>query len=422
MKKLLFLLLIAATAITLSCKAQTNADVAATFVKAISSGQYEEAAQLFAPEAASAVNADVLKGGWAQITTMFGSYQSYQLPEGNKNANPLVVSVKFEREAKGFGCRFNDKHQLLGFVLSEAPEAKDAPPVTAPSLFKEEEVSVNTTGGTLKGTMMLPENYHSGMPAAIIIAGSGATDRNGNSGNKLNSNAYRMLAETLAAQGIASLRYDKRMIGASNNFGSDESKLRFDDFVTDAVNIGEYLRQQKQVTKLYIIGHSEGAMIGMLAANKLNAAAYVSLCGAGENIAATLKRQIPDERVVPILDNLKNGIPTIDVPQEFQVVFRSSIQYYLISWMKYEPTTEIRKLKMPILIVGGTTDIQVPVADAESLKKAKPDATLKIITGMNHVLKDAPADKTANMVTYNQPSLPLNAELSAVLIQFLKEK
>lgn len=422
MKKFLFLFLLAASAGTLSCKAQTNADVAGAFVKAISSGQYAEAAQLFAPEVGSAVNAEVLKGGWSQITAMFGTYQSYQIPEGDKNANPLVVSVQFEKETKGFGCNFNDKHQLTGFLLSDASGVTKEAAAVHPSLFKEEEVSIPTKGGTLKGTLMLPENYRSDMPVAIIIAGSGATDRNGNSGNKVNANTYQMLAETLAAQGIASLRYDKRMIGASNDFGSDESKLRFEDFVTDAVNIGAYLRQEKQTKKLYIIGHSEGAMIGMLAANRLNAAAYVSLCGAGENIAATLKRQIPDERVVPILDNLKMGTPTIDVPQEFQVVFRPSIQYYLISWMKYEPTTEIRKLKMPVLIVGGTTDIQVPVADAEALKKAKPDATLKIINGMNHVLKDAPADRMANMVTYNQPSLPLNAELSAVLIQFLKEK
>jgi fermentation-respiration switch protein FrsA (DUF1100 family) len=74
------------------------------------------------------------------------------------------------------------------------------------------------------------------------------------------------------------------------------------------------------------------------------------------------------------------------------------------------------------MIVAGTTDIQVPVADAEMLKKAAPQAELLVINGMNHILKTAIADRTANMVTYNQPNLPLNADLVAGVTRFLSSK
>jgi len=422
MKKISFLLLTALTFVTLSCKAQTNADIADKFVKALSENQYDVAAKLFGPEVGNAVNADVLKDGWSQIEGMFGKFQSHQLSNATPDANPIVVNIKFANKDQGFSCTFNKNQELLGFVLVPPTETSAGNAATIASAFREEEVSVKVNGGTLKGTIMYPDNTSGKLRVAIIIAGSGATDRDGNSGNRVNTNAYKMIAEALAEQGIASLRYDKRMIAASNDFDPDESKLRFEDYASDVMQLGEYLRKQKKASGLYVIGHSEGAMVGMLSANKLRANAYVSVCGPGENIAATLQRQIADERVVSILDSLKKGVQLASVPSEFQAAFRLSVQPYLISWMKYEPAMEIKKLNMPVMIIAGTTDIQVPVADAEALKKAKPTATLSIIEGMNHVLKNAPADKAANMVTYTQSSLPLNTEFVRALTSFLKEK
>lgn len=424
MKKLL--LFFSILLFSISARAQTNAEVAQGFIKAISKENYMEAVAFFDPSNTQ-INKEVLEGGWKQIIAMFGAYQSYYIPEGvDKNAATITVGMRFEKGTQGFACNFNDKHKLIGFILAPAPSEKAEPtisPVPPPvSRFREEEVSVPVNGGTIKGTMMYPENASATVPVALIIAGSGATDRNGNDGQALNTNAYKMLAETLAEKGIASLRYDKRLVGKSNDFVPDESKLKFEDYVDDAVNLCQYLRREKQASAVYIIGHSEGSLIGILAAQKIPVNAFISLCGTGENIANTLKRQIPTPQAAGVINELKNGNFTNDVPQDLRVTFRKSVQPYLISWMKYDPATEIKKLKIPIMIVAGTTDIQVPVADAEMLKKAAPQAELLVINGMNHILKSAIADRAANIVTYNQPNLPLNTDLAAGVSRFLSTK
>jgi dienelactone hydrolase len=408
---------------SIQVKAQTNAEVAQNFIKAISTENYTEAVTFFDPSNTQ-ISKEILEGGWKQIIAMFGAYKSYYVPEGvDKNAATITVGMNFEKGTQGFACNFNDKHKLVGFLLAPPPSGKTETAVAPPvSRFREEEVSVPVNGGAIKGTMMYPEGASASIPVALIIAGSGATDRNGNGGPDLNTNAYKMLAETLAEKGIASLRYDKRLVGMSRDFEPDEAKLKFEDYVQDAVLLCQYLKRDKQASAIYIIGHSEGSLIGILAAQKTPVNAFVSLCGAGENIANTLNRQIPTKQAAGVINELRNGNLTNNVPQELQVTFRKSVQPYLISWMKYDPATEIKKLKIPILIVAGTTDIQVPVADAEMLKNAAPQAELLVINGMNHVLKSAIADRTANMVTYNQPNLPLNTDLIAGITRFLNTK
>jgi pimeloyl-ACP methyl ester carboxylesterase len=421
MKKMIMLFF--ALLFCFQAKAQTNAEVAQNFIKAISTENYAEAVTFFDPSNTQ-VNKEILEGGWKQITAMFGAYKSYFIPEGvDKNAATITVGMRFDKGTQGFACNFNDKHKLIGFLLAPAPSEKKETVVPPPvSRFKEEEVSVPVNGGTIKGTMMYPESASAAVPVALIIAGSGATDRNGNGGSDLNTNAYKMLAEALAEKGIASLRYDKRLVGMSNNFVPDESKLKFEDYVQDAVSLSQYLRSDKQASAVYIIGHSEGSLLGILAAQRIPVSAFISLCGAGENIANTLKRQIPTEQAAGVIDELKGGNLTNNVPQELRVTFRKTVQPYLISWMKYDPAIEIKKLKIPIMIVAGSTDIQVPVADAEMLKKAAPQAELLVINGMNHILKTAIADRTANIVTYNQPDLPLNTDLVAGVTHFLSGK
>lgn len=421
MKKLFVLLL--STCLFCSCKskAQTNVALAEKFVKAITQEKYEEAASLFDP-AIKEVNKEILQSTWKQVSAMFGGYKSYYLPEGiDQNAVSVMIGMRFTNGNHGFSCNFNERRQLIGFTLAPPPPDKEALEKAPASRFPEEERSVAVKGGTLKGTLMLPQKATNQAPVALIIAGSGATDRNCNNGAGLNTNAYKMIAETLAESGIASFRFDKRLIGQSTGFNPDESQLKFDDYVQDAVQLITYLKSNGY-TKIFIIGHSEGALIGTLAAQQTKVDALVSLCGAGENIALTLKRQLNNPEANTIIDELKSGQMTNKVPQSLQVVFRASVQPYLVSWMKYEPAAELAKVKAPIWIVGGTTDLQVPAADAEMLQKAAPRAALTIIAGMNHVLKNAPPDPTANQVTYAQPELPLNQELATGLVRFLSQK
>ena len=301
----------------------------------------------------------------------------------------------------------------------------------AGAVLAAEPVRLDTGTGILYGTMEVPASKPP-YPVVLIIAGSGPTDRDGNSSMlQGKNNSLKMLAEDLAALGIASLRYDKRFIGESRITGLKEEDLRFDTYVDDVVRWGEYLRKDPRFRSLVIAGHSEGSLLGMLAAQKLMVNGYVSIAGSGrpagqivleqyrsQTLPAGLMNQVED-----IVKALEAGRRVESVPPALAVVFRSSVQPYVISWFHYDPAREIARLKMPVLILQGTTDIQVSVGDAELLAKANPAAKLVVIEGMNHVLKEVPAEREKQLASYSDPSLPLAGKLVdeiASLIQGLK--
>jgi len=290
---------------------------------------------------------------------------------------------------------------------------------------KEEEVVLETQTGKINGTLLLPENIKD-PPVALIIAGSGPTDRDGNN-PYMKNNSLKMLAEGLAGAGIASLRYDKRGIATSKEAGLKEEDLRFENYVQDAAQWIDLLKKDKRFKKVIVIGHSEGSLIGMIASKKAGADKYVSIAGAGMPAGDIIREQLKNQPAMvtdaafPILDSLEQGKTVKEVPPMLASLFRLSVQPYIISWFKYDPRKEISKLNIPVLIVQGTTDIQVSVKDAENLKKADPKAELKIIEGMNHIFKEAEADRTKNIQTYSQPDLPLQKDLIKVISGFIKK-
>ena len=301
----------------------------------------------------------------------------------------------------------------------------------AGAVLAAEPVRLDTGTGILYGTMEVPASKPP-YPVVLIIAGSGPTDRDGNSSMlQGKNNSLKMLAEDLAALGIASLRYDKRFIGESRITGLKEEDLRFDTYVDDVVRWGEYLRKDPRFRSLVIAGHSEGSLLGMLAAQKLMVNGYVSIAGSGRSAGQIILEQyrsqpLPDglmKQVEDIVKELEAGRRVESVPPALAVVFRSSVQPYVISWFHYDPAREIARLKMPVLILQGSTDIQVSVGDAELLAKANPAAKLVVIEGMNHVLKEVPAEREKQLASYSDASLPLAGKLVdeiASLIQGLK--
>ena len=287
--------------------------------------------------------------------------------------------------------------------------------------YFELDQTLQTSTGELSGTLTVPI-LKGTFPVALIIAGSGPTDRNGNNA-QMKNNSLQMLAHELAAQGIASLRYDKRGIGKSASAMISEELLRFENYVEDAKDWATQLKTDTRFNKLIIIGHSEGSLIGMLAAEKADA--FVSLAGAGRPIDVILKEQLTEQlsgqkkllrAANEGLSKLKEGKLVEDAPVELFGLFRPSVQPYITSWMKYDPAVEIAKLEIPIVIIQGSTDLQVKEEDARTLFMAHPlNSRLVIIEDMNHVLKIAPADRLKNIETYSKPELPLAEELCRIL-------
>lgn len=287
----------------------------------------------------------------------------------------------------------------------------------------EKTVLLKTGTGDLEGTLMVSDSIHS-KTVVLLIAGSGPTDRDGNNLGMKN-NSLKMLAIELYKKGIASLRYDKRGIGKSRNAGPKEADLRFENYVDDAKGWVHYLKNELKFNKICVVGHSEGSLIGMLVSQDKSVNKYVSIAGAGQSADKIIREQLKNQppsliiEVNSVLDEFVKGRTVENTPPELASLFRSSVQPYMISWIKYNPQKEIAKLKIPVLIVQGTTDIQVGLTDAHYLAKALPKAKLVIIEGMNHILKSAPSDRQLNIATYTQPDLPLKKELISTLIPFL---
>jgi pimeloyl-ACP methyl ester carboxylesterase len=293
----------------------------------------------------------------------------------------------------------------------------------------EEEVGeallLDTKRGTLNGRLTLPETKLP-VPVVLMIAGSGPTDRNGNNpALPGKNNMLQMLASDLAARSIASVRFDKRGVAGSAAAGIPEVDLRFSDFVDDASRWVRLLQGDDRFSRVIVLGHSEGSLIGMLATMESEADAYISVAGPGRPAYEVIEVQlsVQPEAIQTessrILTELRAGRTVPDADPTLAALYRPAIQPYLISWFKYDPAQVIAQLKVPTMIVQGTTDIQVPVSEGELLHAARPEASYEVVERMNHVLKTAAADRAANLATYSDPALPLTEGLVEALATFI---
>lgn len=313
----------------------------------------------------------------------------------------------------------------LTLIKSDKNEAVVSP-AGAARPYPEEEITQPAGEVTLSGSLVKPAG-DSKKIAVLLIAGSGPTDRNGNTpllpgGN----NSLLQLADSLAAHGIASLRYDKRGVGKSKLTGNASvSAMTIQDIAADAEILFNLLRQ-RGYNRILIAGHSEGSLIGLLIANKVKADGFISLAGAGRKAGILLKEQtksqFPDklfQEFTQALDSLENGLRVKKVNPALLSLLAPVVQPYLQSWLPLDPAALIANLSCPALIVQGTKDLQVTQADAQALHAANPAAKLLLVDDMNHVLKIVREnDRAANSKAYTDPSLPLPADLITAIATF----
>ena len=285
-------------------------------------------------------------------------------------------------------------------------------------------VRIELPQGQLEGTLTIADT-NSLTPVVYIIPGSGGNDRDGNQTGSI-SNCLLMLSDSLVAQGISTLRVDKRMSGNSQFEDVSEEEVTFDDFVSDAKHWVDFLAEQNQFSDLIILGHSQGSLVAILAAqgnDKVDA--IISLAGAGRPIDVILREQIykqlhlAQKQLDPILDKLVMGERVDSVPIYFNQIVRPSVQPFLISWMRYDPIEEIAKLDIPIAIVQGTTDLQVLMVDAENLNSAYPSAEYIIIENMNHLFKETSLDPKENFGSYTNTAMPIIKGLVPKIVGFV---
>ncbi|HET9466642.1 MAG TPA: alpha/beta fold hydrolase [Gemmatimonadales bacterium] len=319
---------------------------------------------------------------------------------------------------------------LISLLLTAACAPPASLAVDSPHMPGSFPDSIVSGSATLHGTLLVPANR--GAPVALIIAGSGPTNRDGNTPLLAGkNNSLRYLAEALAQRGIASLRYDKRGIGQSSGAmaGLTEADLRFDHFVDDATAWGRKLAADRRFSSVVVIGHSEGSLIGMLAAPAIPASKVVSIAGLGAPAGEVIIRQLTAQLPAPLLAQATAAVHRIErgelldsVPPGLNALFRPSVQPYLISWFKHDPAVVAGRLGVPLLVMHGTHDIQILEEDARAIAAGNPRATLKLIPGMNHVLKQSPPGREEQMPAYSDSTLAIDPALVDAIAGFVRPR
>ena len=299
---------------------------------------------------------------------------------------------------------------------------------------QEREVVISCDWGDISATLNTPTMGSD--IAVLIVAGSGPTDRNGNSGQGLNSYAYKMLSDELVKDGVAVLRYDKRAIGRSRlNDPTTIPNLVFDDFVDDAVRCVDYLRGEG-FKKIVVAGHSEGGEIALHLALRedVDVDSLVLLCCPGYPMDQILNAQLSAQLVpqhlglmvtaTTLMQRIKAGemVAVESIPQELLSLFHPSVQPFLCSSMAFDPAELMSRVEQPALIISGGRDIQVTKDNAEKLIARVKHGEHIHFEQMTHILKNADTNDRIQqlMGVYTNANLPITEGVSTAIIEFVK--
>jgi alpha-beta hydrolase superfamily lysophospholipase len=290
------------------------------------------------------------------------------------------------------------------------------------------EITAPGPQGELHGTYLAPAE---GQPIVLIIPGSGPTDRDGNNPLGIRAAPYRLLAEALADRGIGSVRVDKRGLFASALAVPDPNAVSIEDYVADVASWTATIRERAAAQCVWLAGHSEGGLIALAAAGKVEALCGLVLISVpGRKLGTILREQFTANPAnAPILPDALGAIEKLERGEHVDVagfhpalqqVFAPQVQDFLIDMMALDPATLASATELPILILQGDRDIQVSLADAEALHAAQPAARYAVLEHVNHVLKSVESeDRAANAATYANPDLPLAPSVAEAVAAFV---
>ena len=267
-----------------------------------------------------------------------------------------------------------------------------------------------------------------GAPVVLIVPGSGPTDLDGNNAFGMKSNVYMQMATALALKGISTVRVDKRGMFSSKGAG-DPNAVSVDVYAQDYRDWVESVRSETGVPCIYLLGHSEGAlMVSAAAIDNDGVCGLILVSGVGRPFGDVLREQLKANpanrsilnRAFAVIESLEQGVKVDDsnMQKALRPLFGSHVQDFLISVMAVDPAEIAAKANKDTLIIHGTNDLQASVIDAQRLADAT-EGYLVLIDGVNHVLKEAPRSRRRNIATYNQPNLPISESVIASISVFV---
>ncbi|WP_299585717.1 alpha/beta hydrolase [Mucilaginibacter sp.] len=427
MKKIIFF--VAALILTVKAMAQAEpANYAATltkFTQYYNHDQPDSIFSMFSSEMKTALPIDNFKPTTVQLKSQYGNLIKTDFVRISQSL--AVYKATFQNNTFLLNIALNAQNKLTGLLLSPYTEDKTSRDITFDPSLDETPILLKTLTGTISGSLVIPKNPSGKIPVVLIIADAGPTDRNGNNEKTgISANTYKILANDLGKNGIASVRYDKRLVGESMTKGK-ESELRVEDYSDDAMGLANMLNDDPRFSKVIFFGHGEGALVAALAVNDSPVKGFISAEWNAEKADKVLTDQLKSKPLFQqdefkaFMDSLKKGKTTPNIDPALYYIARPSIQNLIMSLCRYEPLKGIKRIKVPVLIIQGTTDKIVAAESGQKLKKAKSDAILLEIKNMNHILKDAPADDEQNVATYSKPELPLKPELIPGIVEFINK-
>lgn len=336
--------------------------------------------------------------------------------DDTKDENDDPHTEKSKKQAKGFGAVMASL-AVVGGIVAMAKGFNDG---------DYEPAISEITAGQLHGTLV--DKRHND-PVVLIVPGSGPTDRDGNNPMGMKTNAYKLLAEALIKEDIASVRIDKRGLFGSAGAG-DPVVTSTQPYVDDIHAWIDAIKAERGSKCVFLLGHSEGALLVSLAAQgRKDVCGLILVAGMGRPFGTILREQLTKNPAnAPILDSALSAITTLEqggtvdtagMHPAIAGLFSPKSQPFMKSLMAIDPVDALRQAKTPSVIIQGTRDLQISVEDAKLLNKA-PKTKLRLINNMNHILKEAPADMPGNIATYSNPDLPLATDFVGQIEEFIE--
>ncbi|MCE2987012.1 MAG: alpha/beta hydrolase [Phenylobacterium sp.] len=298
-----------------------------------------------------------------------------------------------------------------------------------PALAAETEITAPGPLGALGGVLSEPSGARRGV--VLIIPGSGPTNRDGDSPAGVRAGTYRLLSRCLQEAGFSSARIDKRGMFSSAAAVPDPNRVILSDYAVDIRSWISVLKAREAAPCVWLLGHSEGGLVALVAAQDPRDICGVLLASApGRRLSDVLREQLQanpaNAPILPealsILGELEQGrrVPGDSVSPVLSPLFRPAVQDFLIDAFSKDPAGLIKAVRKPVLILQGERDLQVLPADARQLSAANPTARLVLLDDANHVLKSVDSnDRAANLAAYQNPQLPLAPDVCPAITEFL---
>jgi hypothetical protein len=410
--------LAASLAIAGTSHAQTAdpAALAQQALDALDAGHYAQVEQLFGPQMAAAVPADKLQAIWESLPAQMGNAKGREQAQVSAQGDTHFVQIPLHFEKAELVAKFaiDASGKIVGFLIQPAQSTSPAPAVAADANFSERDFSVGDGERALPGTLAMPKG-NGPFPAVVLVHGSGPQDRDETIGpNK----PFLDIARTLAAQGIAVLRYDKRTKArpqdfAGGNFGVD------DETTNDAVIAVDALRKTDDIDpkRIFVLGHSQGGMLApRIAAVSGHVAGLILMAAPSRPLLDILIEQ--NRRLAALNDGkiddaeraaINAIIEQVRITRDPKTAATSPTVMgqpagYWRSIEAVDAVSEAQQVRLPMLLLQGARDIQVVDADWQNWRDAfadDADATFKLYPKLNHL--GIAGEGEGSLAEYQQP-------------------